>query len=94
MGTLITVSATIEPEYVGVSIQDQGVGMSEEAQAQLFRGDSAHTTLGTAKEKGTGLGLMLCKEFVEKHGGTLWVESSEGQGSIFTFTLARAIKTV
>ena len=70
-----------------VSIADTGVGMSEAVIQKLFRIDSKLSTLGTANEKGTGLGLVLCKDFVEKNGGRLWVESKEGQGSVFYFSI-------
>lgn len=70
-----------------ISVSDSGIGMSKEDTDKIFRIDSKHTTRGTADEKGTGLGLILCKEFVEKHGGTIWVESEEGKGSTFYFTL-------
>lgn len=66
---------------------DTGVGMSQQAIASLFRIDQSVSTTGTNNEKGTGLGLILCKEFVEKHGGRIWVESEEGNGSCFYFTL-------
>ena len=70
-----------------VSISDSGVGMSKEVMDKLFRIDSKHTTKGTADEKGTGLGLILCKEFIEKNGGRIWVESEIGKGSAFSFEL-------
>jgi signal transduction histidine kinase len=70
-----------------VSITDTGVGMSAEVMQKLFRIDTKHSTKGTADEKGTGLGLILCKEFIEKNGGRIWVESEIGKGSVFYFTL-------
>ena len=60
--------------------------MSENILSNLFN-ITQKTTLGTNNERGTGLGLMLCKEFVEKHGGKIWAESEEGKGSRFFFTL-------
>lgn len=73
-----------------VMIQDNGVGMSPEQMDKLFDSSELYTTRGTANEKGTGLGLRLCKEFVERMGGNIWVESTEGKGSIFKFTINRA----
>lgn len=70
-----------------VSISDTGVGMGPEVVEKLFRIDSKHSTKGTANEKGTGLGLILCKEFIEKNGGRIWVNSEEGKGSVFSFAL-------
>lgn len=86
-GTCITLSAQRLPSYIQIQVKDQGVGMSKEIQDILFKIGTKHTSLGTVGEKGTGLGLMLCKEFVEKHGGNIWVESEAGKGTIFTFTL-------
>jgi len=61
--------------------------MNNEMRNKLFRLETNESTMGTANEKGSGLGLILCKEFVEKHGGKIWVESEEGKGSDFKFTL-------
>jgi PAS domain S-box-containing protein len=72
---------------IEITVSDNGVGMSEETQSKLFRIDTNITTPGTANEKGSGLGLILCQEFVEKHGGKIWVESELGKGSAFTFSL-------
>ncbi|MBT1687734.1 ATP-binding protein [Dawidia soli] len=72
------------------SVKDNGVGMKPEVLNMLFDKTAPYTTRGTANEKGTGLGLILCKEFIEKNGGRIWVESEEGQGSTFFFTLPKA----
>ena len=70
-------------------VSDNGVGMDEQLLKKLFRIDQHVTTKGTNKETGTGLGLILCKEFVEMHGGRIWVESELGNGSTFYFTLPK-----
>lgn len=75
-----------------VSVADNGVGIKKENIDNLFRIDYSHSTLGTNKEIGTGLGLLLCKEFVEMHGGKIWAESDEGTGTTFYFTLPNAVK--
>lgn len=85
-GSIQLASSVVNGEAV-ISIMDSGVGMSEEVMKKLFRIDAKHSTMGTANEKGTGLGLILCKDFVEKNGGRLWVSSEEGKGSVFSFTL-------
>lgn len=72
-----------------VSVKDNGIGMKPEVLSMLFDKTAPYTTRGTANEKGTGLGLILCKEFVEKNGGKIWVESKEGEGSTFYFTLPK-----
>ncbi len=69
------------------SVSDNGVGIPKKRIEQLFRIDENYSTYGTQNEKGTGLGLILCKEFIEKHGGKIWVESEEKKGSIFYFTI-------
>jgi signal transduction histidine kinase len=75
--------------YITVCISDTGVGMDKETLSTLFKVEKSTTTIGTDKEKGTGLGLILCYEFVEKMGGKMWVESETGKGSKFFFTLPR-----
>ena len=85
-GTIL-ISANKENSFCKISVKDDGVGISEENIAKIFRIDSKHKTPGTMGEKGTGLGLILCKEFVEKHGGKIEVKSEVGKGSRFSFTL-------
>lgn len=86
-GGTITLALKPGPEQLIVSVKDTGVGMSTEVIQKLFRIDAKHTTKGTADEKGTGLGLILCREFVEKNGGRIWVESTPGKGSVFYFSI-------
>lgn len=86
-GGQITIGTERSGAWLNVRIADSGVGISEEDQAKLFRVDQYHTTTGTDQESGTGLGLLLCREFVEKHGGRIWVESEPGKGSVFRFTI-------
>lgn len=92
-GGEVKVEVTENQNMAIISIVDNGVGMSDEVVSKLFRIDQKHSTKGTANEKGTGLGLILCKEFAEKNGGTISVESKEGRGSKFTFTLPKARAT-
>lgn len=77
-------------KHVEISVKDNGVGMSEEELERIFRIDVKHSTEGTANERGSGLGLVLCKEFIEKNLGTLRVVSVKGEGSEFIFKLPRA----
>ena len=86
----VKVSATAQGNEWVVSVKDNGVGMATEVLRILFDKTAPYTTRGTANEKGTGLGLILCKEFVEKNGGRIWVESAEDYGSTFYFTLPKA----
>lgn len=72
---------------VTISVKDEGVGINSENLSRLFKSNEYLTTFGTSGEKGTGLGLLLCKDFVEKHGSEIWVESVVGNGSVFNFTL-------
>jgi len=87
----ISVSAkTIDDKIVEMAIKDTGIGMSHEMVENLFRPDVQMNRKGTDGEPSTGLGLMLCKEFIEKQDGKIWVESEEGKGSTFHFTLTRS----
>ena len=69
------------------SVRDNGIGIAPDKIAQLFAINNRNTTSGTNDETGTGLGLMLCKDFVEKHGGQIWVNSQPGKGSDFMFSI-------
>ncbi len=86
-GGNIIVSATHNEKDVQTAVADTGTGMNAETIAKLFRLDVKYQGVGTAGEKGTGLGLNLCKDLVEKNGGAIWVESEIEKGSTFTFTL-------
>jgi two-component system, sensor histidine kinase and response regulator len=91
--TLKTLISDIFPGLIRVSVVDTGIGIKKEDLPKLFRVDVKNSEIGTTHEgKGTGLGLVMCKEFVEKNGGTIWVESSPGSGSTFSFTLPLAEK--
>ena len=83
----IVITAVEDKQFIEVTIKDNGIGISEEDRKKLFKIDSFHSTPGTRDEKGTGLGLLLCKEFVELHGGNIRIESKAGIGSKFAFTL-------
>ncbi|MHC1774551.1 MAG: PAS domain S-box protein [Lentimicrobium sp.] len=86
-GGNVAVSAKMPVNELLVSVSDNGVGISKAALEKLFRIEESISTKGTRNEKGTGLGLLLCKEFVEKHAGRIWVESEMGKGSTFYFTI-------
>jgi len=85
----IVISATLtnNKEFIQISIQDKGVGIPKANIDKLFKIESTFTTYGTEKEKGTGLGLILCKELVNKNGGEIRVKSKEGLGSTFHITI-------
>jgi signal transduction histidine kinase len=83
----ISVSLKKEGGSCKVKVSDTGVGIPKENLEKIFRVDSNVSTKGTDGEKGTGLGLVLCKEFVEKHDGKIYVESEMGKGSSFVFVL-------
>jgi len=91
-GDSVTINAKESNNKIIISVTDTGIGISESMIKKLFRVDVHVKTEGTAKEVGTGLGLILCKEFVEKNGGEIWVESKIGEGSCFSFTLQKWIE--
>jgi PAS domain S-box-containing protein len=86
-GGRINIYGKQENSFITITISDNGIGIEPDTLNKLFNVLHKITTEGTANEIGTGLGLLLCKEFVEKHGGKIWVESEEGKGSEFKFTL-------
>ena len=86
----VEIKVEARKEEVEVSIVDEGIGIEEEYINKLFRIDEKFKSTGTAGEKGTGLGLIICREFVEKHGGEIRVSSRPGQGSTFSFTIPAA----
>lgn len=83
----ITISLVKDSKNITISVSDNSIGISKHNQAKLFSLSENYTTKGTSGEKGIGLGLLICKDFVEKHGGRIWVESELGMGSKFIFTL-------
>ena len=88
---IITIWAHSLKNQSEIIIADTGIGMSIETKNKLFRANHQISTPGTANEKGSGLGLILCKDFIEKHNGKIWVESELGKGSSFIFTLPNSI---
>jgi signal transduction histidine kinase len=86
----ITVNAKeIEDQMIEISIKDSGVGMPKRIVERLFELGTKTGRKGTEGELSTGLGLLLCKEFIDKNDGKIWVESEEGKGSTFSFTLQK-----
>jgi two-component system sensor histidine kinase/response regulator len=83
----ISIEFSVKDDMAEIAVKDSGTGMLREKSEKLFLIENASSTGGTDNEKGTGLGLILCREFVEKHGGKIWVESEVGAGSRFVFTL-------
>ena len=84
----VSVTAVVSPPFIDVSVSDDGVGMKPETISKLFKIDTvSKSTTGTAGESGTGLGLLLCNEFVKKHAGNIKVQSEPGSGSTFMFSI-------
>jgi len=86
-GGRIEIYSIVIDGKIEVTVKDNGVGMNEETQKKLFNKDSSLSTKGTAHESGTGLGLILCKDFIERQGGEIWFTSELGKGTEFKFTL-------
>ena len=86
IGGEITITERLVESFAEITIADNGIGMDQETRSQLFS-TSCTSMLGTNNEKGSGLGLLLCKDFIEKLGGDLRVTSEVGRGSEFTFSL-------
>jgi len=93
-GGEIRISTHKQKSMILFSISDNGVGIKPDYVSRLFRIDSNVSQAGTSGEKGTGLGLLLCKEFIEKNGGEIWIDSEFGKGSTFYFTLKQFDKNV
>jgi signal transduction histidine kinase len=91
IGGEITVTAAEGLQFVEITVEDNGIGITYKAQKELFRENEIHSTRGTNNENGTGLGLILCKGFIEKHGGNISVESEPGKGTKIKFTLPHYI---
>jgi len=83
----IKILSCVKNNMVEISVKDNGVGMTEEDVENLFGIDVKNSSIGTANEQGSGLGLILCKDFVEKHKGEIWVKSEVNKGSEFIFTI-------
>jgi len=88
-GGVVTVSSKNENGSVVISVKDTGMGIDNKNFDKLFRNDIKFSNPGTERECGSGLGLLLCKEFVEKHNGKIWVESEVEKGSTFHFSLGK-----
>ena len=86
---VINISSKEKEDEIIVSVEDNGVGISEENKQKLFKVDGQFTTAGTSQEQGTGLGLLLCKELIEKHSGRIWIESKENHFTKINFSLKR-----
>jgi len=85
----ITISAKEDQNTMKISVTDTGIGIPADSIHKLFHIENAYSNVGTQNEKGTGLGLILSNEFIKKHGGEIWVESVEGEGSTFSFTIQK-----
>jgi len=83
----IEINSNFDNDFVIIWVKDSGIGIDEVNKTNLFNISKLKSTIGTAEEKGNGLGLLLCKEYIEKHGGKIWVESELGKGTTFYFSI-------
>ncbi len=90
-GGTVKISSQEFDDQIKISVSDNGVGISQENLNKLFDPTKNFSTLGTSKEKGTGLGLILCYEFVKKHRGKIWAESTAGKGTTISFTILKKV---
>lgn len=91
LGGEIFISAIVsDDDFVTVNIKDSGCGICDADKAKLLKIETHYSTFGTSNEEGSGLGLLLCSDFISKNGGKLWFESEEGKGSTFSFTVPRS----
>jgi two-component system, sensor histidine kinase and response regulator len=90
---VITVSASESRQFIHFAVKDNGIGISATARKILFTPEKVHSLPGNKNETGVGLGLLLCKEFVELHGGKIWIEKPGSIGSEFKFILPKTIKS-
>ena len=90
-GGAVVIKSEPEGDMVMISVIDNGIGIAEENQKRLFGLENVHSTFGTKNEKGSGLGLVLCREFIERNGGKIWANSVLNQGSEFIFTVPSAM---
>lgn len=90
-GTITLKAKPVNSHSVEISVKDSGIGIGSEGIGNLFSLNKRTSRTGTEGELSTGLGLILCKEFVEKNGGKIWVESEVGKGSTFQFTIPRSM---
>lgn len=91
LNTSITINIIVKPNEIIIQVKDQGIGLSDEKMKLLFEPKNSVSNIGTQGEKGIGLGLIICKEFVTTNGGIIWVEKNEPKGSIFQFSLPQAL---
>ncbi|MFP4671813.1 MAG: sensor histidine kinase, partial [Desulfohalobiaceae bacterium] len=88
-GGSVRITAQEQGQMIQVEVRDQGLGMDQETLANLFSLEGKRSQNGTAGEKGSGLGLILCREFIQRHAGEVWAWSEPGQGTAIYFTLPR-----
>ncbi|MCX6278268.1 MAG: ATP-binding protein [Bacteroidetes bacterium] len=86
-GYIAIMAKSLPDTWVMISIKDSGIGMTKEMIDSIFKIDINMSRKGTEGESSTGLGFIICKDFIEKHGGKIWVESEVEKGSIFNFTI-------